>query len=391
MGSTTLTLGRRPLWTFVVVGLVVGLGGTAAQAAPAPVLEVERSRTNELIEMVDADRGAFAGVSFDESTGVATVRHAVTTGMRSVHDRLARLGRLQSRAKASAATSWRVRFTLVRYSSADLEAVLKRLTSDAAWRRLAGRQLTEWYVDVERNVAAVGLTTVAPAVREATRRMFGDMVQLHEAAAAPVASRTDDFQPWHAGSRINSPLGGCTTGFVLEQISNPAFRVMATAGHCGNLNDTITNNGDSIGTMVVREVQPNGLDYAFIGGSTYFPFSYTGTPTSNTGNPIKGTRLPAVGLIICSNGATTGQNCTGKINATNLCLAFTDGITRCHLARAVSTDGSTMSQPGDSGGPIIRFEGQLLISGMHVGGFATTPVFHPVNLLIPSGWRVAIG
>jgi hypothetical protein len=142
---------------------------------------------------------------------------------------------------------------------------------------------------------------------------------------------------------------------------------MTTAGHCGNLGDNVTNNSDSIGTIVVRHLDQNGLDLAFVHGSTYSPFAYTGPPDSANGLPISGTRLPAVGLDVCNDGATTGEDCGGRIAVANACVRFIDGITRCQVARADSTDGTTLGALGDSGGPIIRYDGALFVSGMSLG------------------------
>src|SRR5439155_13137922 len=282
--------------------------GTAATAVPSTDLRIAQSRTDDLITAVDTDPASFAGVSFDESTGVATVRYRAADGFRSAHDRLAGLGGAGSGDAVGAARQWRVSFTPVAHSSVELEAVRQRLTSDAAWQRLARPWLSQWYVDVERNVVAVGLTEITPAVREATNRMFGGMVELHVAPVARVTvSRQDDFEPWHAGNRINLSSGTfCTSGFVIENISNPSQRVMITAGHCGNLNDSVTNNGHAMGTLVVRVLQNNGLDVADIGRRTYFPFTYTGPSTSGTGFLTRGPRLPAVGLGFCSDGSETG-------------------------------------------------------------------------------------
>ena len=393
MGSAKSTFVKRPLVALAVVAMVVGLGGTAVQAAPVSALQVERTRMNDLIEQVDGDRSMFAGISFDESSGVATVRYPAAKGARAAQERLARLGSARPGTAANAATSWRVTFTPVRYSAAELDAALTRLRSSAEWRRLAGKLLSQWYVDIERNVAAVGLTTVTPAVRDMTRRLFGDMVQLHVAGLGSPTTRPDDFEPWHAGARIFASLGGCTTGFVIEEINNPANRAMATAGHCGNLGDNVTNNGDSIGTIVVRHLDQNGLDLAFVHGRPYFPFAYTGPPDSATGLNISGTTLPAVGLNICNDGATTGQDCAGRVNATNICVRFTDGITRCGVARAGTTDGTRLVAGGDSGGPVITLNGALRLTGMVIGeapvGVGTTMFFHPFNRLLPTGWRVA--
>jgi hypothetical protein len=151
---------------------------------------------------------------------------------------------------------------------------------------------------------------------------------------------------------------------------------MVSAGHCGSLGATVTNNGDLVGTVVDRQLAQNGLDYTHIGGRAYEAWMYTGGPASDVGLPITGTILSGVGLGVCTNGATTGENCAGRVNAIDVCVTFSDGITTCFLDEAVSTNGSALSNPGDSGGPVIAFDAAgLKVVGIIIGG-ATTTYFH---------------
>src|SRR5688572_3994425 len=103
MRSVRSALETRPWVAAVVVALVVGLGGTAAQAAPPSGLQVDQTRTDELITAVDTDRSTFGGISFDRTTGVATVRYAADAGARSAQARLAGLASPRSSAATSAA------------------------------------------------------------------------------------------------------------------------------------------------------------------------------------------------------------------------------------------------------------------------------------------------
>jgi hypothetical protein len=115
---------------------------------------------------------------------------------------------------------------------------------------------------------------------------------------------------------------------------------------------------------------------------------YTGGPASNAGLPIKGTALSGVGIPVCTNGATSGENCAGTVTAIDVCVTFSDGITTCFLDEARSTNGSSLSAPGDSGGPVIAFDTEgLKVVGIIIGGAATT-YFHSYHYLVPAGWVV---
>ena len=108
MRSAPHVLVRRPLLILAAVSTVVALGGTAAVAAPTTELRIEQSRTDELINLVDANPASFAGVSFDESTGVATVRYPTGNSLRGAYDRLAKLNSLRPGDAAGTAGRWRV-------------------------------------------------------------------------------------------------------------------------------------------------------------------------------------------------------------------------------------------------------------------------------------------
>ena len=66
---------------------------------------------------------------------------------------------------------------------------------------------------------------------------------------------------------------------------------------------------------------------------------------------------PLAGNAICTDGYVTGQNCTGVIQQTDVCVWYSDGTFLCGLDYANSSNGSNMTQHGDSGGPVYHGDG----------------------------------
>jgi hypothetical protein len=372
----------------IAVAVTVGLTVPADAATPRgsadhhAVTGTDRSHSNALIRLVDGDRTTFGGISFDEKTATATVRYDDSASERVA---MTRLGRLAD----TRAGGWRVVLQKVPHSLAELDTVRQRVATDAEWRAVAGDVISKWYINVRTNRVTVGVTELTPQVRETAEKLFGDLVTLQVAPRQHRQSRVDDFEPWTAGIRIFfNPGGGCTSGFIIRTVSAPIQRRMVSAGHCGNLGATITNNGDLVGSVVDQQLAQNGLDYAHIAGRAYEAWMYTGGPDSNVGFPIKGSILSGVGLGVCTNGATTGENCAGQVTAIDICVTFDDGITTCFLDEAQSTNGSALSNPGDSGGPVIAFDAAgLKVVGVIIGG-STTTFFHSYHYLVPGGWTV---
>lgn len=376
--------GKRRMSTLLAVSAtaVVIAGGVGPQAGASQRAEAaagqDGGQSDALISLVETDRTTFGGISFDEKTGTATIRYDDDAGDRAAR---ARLGQL------AGAGGWRVVLQPVRYSLAELDVVRQEVATDPEWRAVAGKLVSKWFIDNPRNRVSVGVTELTPEVTRAAARLFGDRVSLHVAARPDRHSRVDDFEPWAAGTRITSG-SSCSSGYIIRTTTTPVQRRMVTAGHCFALNATVLNNGDTVGTVVTRQFVDGGRDFEFIGGRTYEPFMYTGGPGSLGGQAIKGSKLSGVGLGICTNGATSGQNCAGRVIAIDVCVTFSDGLTTCLLDEAESTDGTELSRRGDSGGPVIAFDSAgLKVVGSIVGG-AQTVLFHSYHYVVPAGWTV---
>jgi hypothetical protein len=370
--------------SLALIGLLSLIAGPAAAAHAAEPPQIDQSRIDELATTVAAERGTFGGVSIDEAAGTLTVRYTVGAGPQTAQGRLSKFtGAHQQGAK-------RIKLVLVpvRHSLSELDTVRDRMAADQRWTSVSSNVVSQTYVDVAHNLVAVGVTKITPEVTEVARAEFGDLVSLHVAARPDRTSRTDDFEPWTVGIRIWSATAGCTTGFVIHSTTTTAKR-MVTAGHCGAVGTAWNNNGDPVGSTVVRNFTDGGFDVSYIGGRTYEPWSYVGGPTSDVGQAITGTYLSLVGRKFCTNGATSGEVCSGTVTAIDACITFSDGIRTCFLD-VLTADGSfTLTRPGDSGGPVINIPsvspGSILIGGIIIGGGNPT-YFHSYHYLIPSGW-----
>lgn len=378
----TLRTSRAPVLLAVSASVVVAavLAQPAGATPRGPV--AAGPDTDALISLVDGDRATFGGISFDRTTGTATIRYDEDAGARAADTRLGSLA--DQRAGA-----WRVVLQPVRHSLAELDVVRQRVSTDPEWHAVAAKLISTWSIDVRQNRVAVGVTDLTPEVTRTATRLFGDLVRLHVAPRPTEDSRPDDAEPWRAGIRLTFPAGSCSSGYVIRTTSTPVRRRLVTAGHCGPLNTTVRNDRDSVGTVVTRAYADGGRDFAFIGGSTYRAFMYTGGPGSNTGFPVKGARQSGVGLDICTNGATSGENCAVEVTAIDVCATFTSGQTTCLLDQARSTDGSDPSASGDSGGPVIAHDSAgLKVVGSIVGSTSSTVYFHPYHHIVPNGWTV---
>ncbi|WP_162907897.1 S1 family peptidase [Allorhizocola rhizosphaerae] len=372
--------GHRRLTTLALATLLVLGFGHVAAANAAEGVTVDESKVDALALSVSEERATFGGISVD-GDGKLTVRYAGAAGLINAKTKLAK----HTGVKVDGGKRSKVDFVEVKRSLRELDAVRDRLKRDAALKKVLSRH----FVDVERNIVSVGVTQLTPEVEQGVKAQFGELVELHVAAREKRASsRTDDFEPWAAGIRINASTGGCTAAYVIRNTTTPTWKRFVTAGHCGPYGTNWYNNGDYVGWSVFSELTEDRFDYAYIGGSTYTPWTYTGSATSTSGLPITGTYLSLVGRKFCTNGATSGETCQGTVTAIDSCVTFSDGITTCFLDVLQSDFGGAMARPGDSGGAVIAYVGgQLKIGGIIIGG-SNPAYFHSYHYLQQSGWTV---
>lgn len=281
-----------------------------------------------------------------------------------------------------------------------LDVIAARLTSAQPWvaatrtaATTAPTAMTEYYLDHERGVVAVGVERVTPALRDAARKTFGNAVVLHQSDRMyRQASRVDDPAPHRAGAEIvNTALrSSCTAGFAVRRSAAIPVAVM-TAGHCARgLGDTFTNKGRQFGSIVQRERAPGSLDVALIGTSAAATV-YIGNRTSTATARVGGITEVFDGDNVCHSGAVTAENCTGVVSGTGLCITFEDGVETCGLDRFVSPDNRRLSAKGDSGGPVYVYttspgaaQPAVNAVGMAVGGNSsgTAIAYHSMDMVL---------
>lgn len=383
------------LVTAAVAAVVAGATGSPGAAAATPALNgatVSSAQLAGLNALVAAQPDNFAGATVDQATGVLTVRvvqgrdGAAQTALRS---RLAAKSTGASKGADSATRT--IRLQTAAHSTRELTAVRDRVTTEAGWAAKAKPVLSEWYVNVATNTVDVGVTRITPELTRAAQQAFGPLVRLHQADRPSVQTRLVDSAPWYGGSRINLSTGGfCTTGFSVRQINTGTTGII-TAGHCGVVGTVARNNNVVVGTFVQRS---NGqeLDGALITGSTYSGRVFGGAVDPGTVRRVTAELHPFNGESLCLSGSVTGENCTGIIAAQDICVTFTDGITRCHLGRITSSNNTRLTQGGDSGGPAyqLRPDGTAWAYGLIIGGPAsgTTAYTNGTSRAVPSGWQL---
>lgn len=211
--------------------------------------------------------------------------------------------------------------------------------------------------------------------------------KLEQAAGVPVrveivdtevqptaATRRNDGPPWHAGGAMATMDGTdyCTTGFSVVTASGQ--RRIVSAAHCNRAVGSIVRDGEGqrLGKVTHRSL---GIDTQLIDpfGSPETARSVFGGPwyassvNSRYRFPVAGVQRPAVGQIICTSGAVTGEHCGVRIRATN--VAWSCGDRTCHGFRASRNDGGVVVGGGDSGGPMYAVvNGRAYARGMIDGG-----------------------
>jgi hypothetical protein len=372
----------------VAVITTTGLPGSAAAAPTVDGATVSSAQQAEVRAVVEAKPDQFAGAVVDPATGVLTVR--VVQGKDGAARTALRSGLAARSAAGPKGSARTLRLQPAAHSMRELTAVRDRVTTEAGWAAKAKPVLSEWYVNVATNTVDVGVTRVTPELTRAAQQRFGSVVRLHQAGRPSVQTRLADSVPWYGGARINMSTGGfCTTGFAVRQIGT-ATTGMITAGHCGVVGTVATNNGVYLGTFVQRS---NGqeLDGALMTGSSYNGRVFGGAADPGTPRRVTAELHPFNGEALCLSGSVTGENCAGIIQAQDICVTFTDGITRCHLGRITSSNGSSLSTSGDSGGPAyqLRPDGTVWAYGLIIGGLGSTSYTNGTSRAVPAGWALA--
>ncbi|MCP2169392.1 S1 family peptidase [Goodfellowiella coeruleoviolacea] len=400
--------------SFAVVALAAStmLAPAPISAAPSGAAQAGDSTRSfavpdpaALQQLITSRPTEFGGMFLDPATNTLVVQ--VVDGPSAGSARQAVAGLPRARAELSGlTTSTALRFHSVGRSKAELDRIKDRVSTDPAWSGIAGPVLSEWYVDVIHNRVAVGVTELTDAVRQAAATAFGSAVDLRVAPPAVATSKQVDSAPWTGGARIavqGAATRECSSAFTVVETAT-GRRGGLTAGHCGDaVGNTVTNNGVSMGTVIIREYAAQGHDVAIYAGSDYQNRIYRSITTTG---PVTGTNsfLLLGQLDICFGGWHMGdQNCDGKLTALDSCASFwldyNPRYVICGLLKATSTKAGYLAYDGDSGGPVFQVRRPIgggaesvLALGLIVGRPGqdhTSAYFHPINTVLPAGWQIA--
>jgi hypothetical protein len=172
------------------------------------------------------------------------------------------------------------------------------------------------------------------------------------------ASRQADTVAYWGGARINNPTRGtnCSTGFAVR-IGN--FRdVMLTAGHCGQVGDSINIPGQVTPTGRLADKHACRDDAEVdLGAGNIALTVYRGPfdADSSHSSPVVGAVPDFVGNLVITDGAASGEHAGVQVLGVDQFIAL-DAIPGCSVGPLTS---AALNQPqcasafGDSGGPVI--------------------------------------
>jgi hypothetical protein len=274
---------------------------------------------------------------------------------------------------------WTVSAVTVRHSLADLRAVQGEILSKHLW----AAYVSAVHVDTAVNAVHVGFSALPTEVARDADALFGDKVQLVIEPPAVGATRDNDTYPWWGGDYIYDANNGhsCTAGFPVIRRSN-GVRGMLTAGHCFAVNDTIYQHyPNTMGTVRWRSWSNGSIDLGYFDTPNGVQaVAWTGCQECTAYANINGIGATSVGAIACSDGYVSAPaDCTVGINWIDGCqyvTTFGNTVWTCGLSEGIAADGRTISQAGDSGGPVYRNIGGSFIQayGSIVGWGSSTDV-----------------
>ena len=298
--------------------------------------------------------------------------------------------KLGSHTTTSVDRTWTVRFVGVKNSAADLDRITSTvLTKQPLAGVLNGAEVSMYGADTASNTVHVGVKRVTPALEAAARSTYGADVQLVAMPRFALTDRLTDSKPYYNGDSIiddGNLTISCTSGFEYVSASYSIPQLL-TAGHCLNhyLYHGTWDQGyyyaqgkakisGQIGFAGWRLPADGGYESGDDAGLITAPAGTLDDHIWTNYGLYKPTGLGSnnAGTLLCTDGAVTGENCSGKViygNA-NVCVLY-DTNKNCvqwdwNTAIAVSTNNTTLCRNGDSGGPVIS--GSLLVHGIIVAG-----------------------
>ena len=350
-----MSLSRLPGRILTVLAATGLLTAAAASAAHAAAPGINFSATVE--RLADRYPDAFAGVRTTVGSGETAAPTAATVYVVGAHA-APFLAALRS---ASPLSSYKV--VDVQHPWSQLTSVTKQIAvADSRWQT-RGVRLARYGPDVAMNKVQISLSAYTPAAAKALTDAYGsDLVSVSATPDtrmySPLSDRYTDSPPFFGGDKIFSPFEGCTGGWITLGNVHPANHWLLTAGHCRS--GPWATNGYSIGSTSTNYMNGYGggtsIDIQTIG-----PVSAWGDVWGNGSNvyiPTGAPLHPAAQQLITFDGAVSGMVTDNTVTqAGPFCLSpkqTADQNQYCGLGEAVSTNGTQICAPGDSGGPVFQ-------------------------------------
>jgi hypothetical protein len=204
--------------------------------------------------------------------------------------------------------------------------------------------------------------------------------------------RQAETAPWWAGARIKVGTSNCSSGFGVIRPNDTNKPYVLTAAHCFLPGATVLNGGAgaaqrTIGT--VRDYLP-GFDSEMIEinrADGLQSVTYTGAWDGAAFADVATTGVNIRGLLqfVCTDGASTGENCLLAIQNTDVRVlnpAFTTPARQQWTTNLVTAKPiffrniwiGTAVGAGDSGGPVVQYrtDGKVRAMGTMVAGSGVT-------------------
>jgi hypothetical protein len=183
-------------------------------------------------------------------------------------------------------------------------------------------------------------------------------------------ARLNDVAPWFGGGGLSAANGFCSTAFGIVDAGTRTREYMLTANHCFAVGQNVNNgNGTAaLGAVALNRPQFDSevIRVTAAGTNTFFG-GVGGVGVAEYNQVVRATAANVRNTSACTSGASTGENCSLNINATNVMIvhrAIVGGRVvivgvQTNMVIAASTVVRRNGQlavavgQGDSGGPVV--------------------------------------
>lgn len=359
----------------IAIGLIpAAIAQTPSYASSEPSASLSDVQVSELQSIVNSNPDAFGGLWADLATGTVTIRipsGAVNQSHLSLAlKEMGRVGSGNDPKAASIPKRWlRPQFITSGPSIASLRQTMALVQTAEPFASEVGASLDDWYIDPREGKVVIDVEVITAALSAAAETAFGNVVDLRVGSRANLLSRAFDGQPYYGSDEVVTSGGSyCTVAF--EAYNGTGQHGMLSAGHCWSNGTTVyqgyydshgvMHTSGTMGRVTAQSWGNNVVDGEFINASV------TGTMVSDDvwigPNPpccakiVTSSGSSYIGQPICFDGAITGENCYAVVQQLDTCV-YVPPYTECHLDMATASNGSTLAQRGDSGGPVEGRDG----------------------------------